>query len=154
MSWLLRRTGGIQKQVSNLYLRKVQLCSTAAPTKLPDIEFEELNDKLSKGEVTLIDVRAPNELQTTGKIPNSRNVILQLIGTTFMLPPGDFEEKTGFIKPEKDSPLVTMCFVGIRSETAQLALMGAGYTNVRNYLGSFRDWHAQGGEVEMVDKEE
>lgn len=153
MSWLLRRNlCGLQSQLSAVYRHKVQSFSTS-PEILPDIEYAELKDKLCKGEVTLIDVRAPNELQQTGKIPNSKHIMLHLLGTTFTLSPADFESKTGFVKPEKDSPLVTMCFVGIRSQTAQLALMGAGYTNVRNYYGSFRDWNAQGGEIEFVQQE-
>lgn len=39
-----------------------------------DIDFKELKQKLETNEITLIDVRFPNELQEVGKIPKSKNI--------------------------------------------------------------------------------
>ncbi|CAL4123003.1 unnamed protein product, partial [Meganyctiphanes norvegica] len=130
----------------------------ATPNMLPDTYDAESEHDTDEEDITIHLDSAPDVWRQEQKLTSALQVKLHLLGTTFKLSPEDFESKTGFIKPEKDSPIVTMCFVGIRSQTAQLALMGAGYTNVRNYFGSFRDWHAKGGEIQLVqqkrDKEE
>ena len=43
----------------------------------------------------------------------------------------DFQTEFKRNKPSKDDPIVMHCKLGFRSHTAQLALLGAGYTNVR-----------------------
>ena len=43
----------------------------------------------------------------------------------------DFKAQFGVAKPNKDDLLVVMCKGGVRCRTAQFALLGAGFTNVR-----------------------
>lgn len=50
---------------------------------LSDIEFEELTQKLADKQVTLIDVRLPNEHVEVGTIPDSRNVPCEFRGIEF-----------------------------------------------------------------------
>lgn len=52
-------------------------------------------------------------------------------GLAILEPDEDFAAKQGFSKPPLDEPVVVSCLLGIRARTAQLALIGAGYTNVR-----------------------
>lgn len=56
---------------------------------------------------------------------------VQPLGPYILLSDEEFLEKTGFEKPKKDDPIVVTCLAGIRARTAQMALMAAGYTNVR-----------------------
>ncbi|XP_076064449.1 thiosulfate:glutathione sulfurtransferase-like [Oratosquilla oratoria] len=121
---------------------------------LPNVEFKELQQQLEDKEVVLIDVRTRGERSNPGHIPGSVNLPLHLIGDALLMAPETFQEKFGFVKPDEKEPIVTMCLLGIRSRTAQLAFMGAGYTNVRNYLGSFDDWLERGGTVISAAEEE
>ncbi|CAL4183872.1 unnamed protein product, partial [Meganyctiphanes norvegica] len=118
--------------------------------QITDIEYAELQKKLDAGEITLIDVRNPGELIRDGRIPYAKNVVLMSLGGTMMLSPEEYEARLGFKKPELDSPIAVMCLAGIRSLTAQCALKGIGYTNIRKYKGSFEDWVNQGGLVEYT----
>ncbi|XP_050698190.1 rhodanese domain-containing protein CG4456-like [Eriocheir sinensis] len=127
---------------------------SAALTLPPDIAFEELTQKLADKQVTLIDVRLPYEHVEVGTIPDSKNVPLQILGLAILQPDEKFAEKRGFSKPSLDQPLVVTCLAGVRARTAQLALLGAGYTNVRVYVGSFEDWVEKGGKVEFPKVEE
>ena len=56
---------------------------------------------------------------------------VQRLGVTMLLPTEDFAVRMGVPKPAASAPVVTMCMAGIRAKTAQLALMGMGYNNVR-----------------------
>ena len=117
-----------------------------------NIDYDELDKKLNANEITLIDVRQPQELITSGRIPNAKNIGLINLGGTMLLPPEEFEDQLGFKKPDLDAPIAVMCVAGVRSLTAQCALKGIGYTNVRNYQGSFEDWLQQGGDVEYTEE--
>nr|XP_045595476.1 rhodanese domain-containing protein CG4456-like [Procambarus clarkii] len=126
---------------------------TSTVTLPPDIEFQELKNKLEEDRVTLIDVRTPSELVTDGKIPKSKNLVLQMLGVKILIPEEDFAKQLGFSKPKLDEPVVVSCLGGIRARTAQLAMMGVGYTNVRVYVGSYEDWIEKGGPVEYPEPE-
>ncbi|KAK7084829.1 Thiosulfate sulfurtransferase/rhodanese-like domain-containing protein 3 [Halocaridina rubra] len=128
--------------------------STSSFSLPQDIGFEELKKKLDGNEITLIDVRAPSEHSKIGKIPNSKNIILEQVGTRILMPDDEFAEKCGFKKPHFDDPLAVNCFTGVRARTAQLAIMAVGYKNVRLYKGSFKDWKEQGGPVEYPPEPE
>lgn len=56
---------------------------------------------------------------------------MQQLGQAILKPDKDFVEERGFSKPFPDEPLVVSCLAGVRARTAQLALIGAGYSNVR-----------------------
>ncbi|XP_018026285.1 rhodanese domain-containing protein CG4456-like [Hyalella azteca] len=124
------------------------------PQLLPDIDFTELRDRLEKEDVILIDVRAPSELEKLGAVPDAINLPLRTLGQTILLPKEDFEVRMGIKKPDSDAPIATMCMAGVRARTAQLALIGAGYTNVRRYRGSFEDWLEKGGAVIKPDNDD
>lgn len=56
---------------------------------------------------------------------------VQGLGLAILEPDDNFAAVRGFSKPALHQPLVVSCLGGVRARTAQLALMGAGYTNVR-----------------------
>ena len=53
----------------------------------------------------------------------------------------EFRKKYNFKKPNKDTPLVTHCWAGMRAYKAQEAFMNAGYTHVKSYPGSYKEWY-------------
>ncbi|XP_027212896.2 rhodanese domain-containing protein CG4456 isoform X1 [Penaeus vannamei] len=132
-------------------MNKISLQSSYRFSSLPplpkDINFAELKKELDNDGVTLIDVRLPKELYESGMIPKSKNILLQTLGVSILLPEEDFTDKFGFEKPDIDEPIVVMCLGGIRARTAQLAMIGAGYKDVRVYVGSYEDWLENGGPV-------
>ncbi|XP_068228698.1 rhodanese domain-containing protein CG4456-like [Palaemon carinicauda] len=122
-------------------------CSSTDISLPPDIDFFELQKKLEADEITLIDVRLPKERLEEGMIPKSKNIVLEALGPIIMFPEEKFARRFGFKKPALDDPLVVSCLGGVRGRTAQLAMMGVGYKNVRLYVGSFEDWVEKGGPV-------
>ncbi|XP_064115170.1 rhodanese domain-containing protein CG4456-like [Macrobrachium nipponense] len=112
-----------------------------------DIDYSELQRKLDSDEITLIDVRLPKERSEEGMIPKSKNIVLEALGPIILFPDEKFAKRFGFKKPALDDPIVVSCLGGVRARTAQLALMGVGYNNVRVYVGSFEDWITKGGPV-------
>ncbi|MFZ5608988.1 MAG: rhodanese-like domain-containing protein [Pseudomonadota bacterium] len=81
--------------------------------------------RVKAGDLTLIDVRRPDEWQATGMPQGS-------VGVTW-----DAQAVDGFIaqvealaKGDKTAPLAVICRSGNRSARAQAALAAAGFTNV------------------------
>ncbi|KAK3879961.1 hypothetical protein Pcinc_015523 [Petrolisthes cinctipes] len=146
-------------QVSQAYLCDPAVPFTShnyctSPSFLPDVDFKELTEMLETKSITLLDVRLPLELKEMGMIPQSKNLILQPLGPYILLSDEKFLERTGFEKPRKDDPIVVTCLAGVRARTAQMALMAAGYTDVRRYKGSFEDWLEKGGPVVYPEMKE
>ncbi|EXJ54111.1 hypothetical protein A1O7_09448 [Cladophialophora yegresii CBS 114405] len=99
----------------------------------------------------LIDVREPNELQATGKIPNSKNLPITSAADGFFLPAEEFEERFGFEKPGKEDEVIFYCKAGVRSRAAARLAGQAGFGGtVGEFPGSWVEWSEKGGEVERV----
>ena len=60
----------------------------------------------------------------------------------FALSDAAFEAKYGFKKPTKENELVFYCRAGVRSTTASHAAQSSGYSNIKNYKGSWLEWCA------------
>jgi rhodanese-related sulfurtransferase len=71
------------------------------------------------------------------------------ISDAFKLDAAAFEAKYSFPKPDpaKDA-IVTHCMGGGRATKASNALKEMGYGNAVPYMGSFKDWVANGGAVD------
>ncbi|KAI0549738.1 Rhodanese-like domain-containing protein [Xylaria curta] len=97
---------------------------------------------------TLIDVREPSELQSTGKIPGAVNIPITTSPDSFHISASEFEERYGYDRPEKDAEVVFYCKAGVRSRAAAGIAREAGWTNVGEYPGSWIEWSGKGGDVE------
>lgn len=91
------------------------------------ISASELTEKLSRDEVTLLDVREPHEWTEDGYIKDA-------IRIPFM----DLPQKTDLLP--KDKPISVTCSVGNRSTIALSILERAGYRNLINVLGGMTAW--------------
>jgi 3-mercaptopyruvate sulfurtransferase SseA len=54
----------------------------------------------------------------------------------------EFKQTYGFDMPKRDELLVFYCRVGKRSAVGQYIARKMGYTDVRNYVGSWLDWNS------------
>ena len=87
----------------------------------------ELKNKLEKEEITLLDVREPNEWKEDGIIEGAKCIHF-----------ADLPDKTGSLP--KDKPIAVTCSVGNRSSIAVSILERAGFKNVSNVLGGMTAW--------------
>lgn len=99
-----------------------------------NISPEELNEllKVMPG-LTLLDVREPVELMTTGAIEGVENISVRLLKT-----------RIGEMPQDKSSTVITICASGGRSTEAAHILQQAGYTNVMNLTGGTLEWIKKG----------
>ena len=91
------------------------------------MSVQELKDKLTKGEVTLLDVREPSEWTTDGYVEGAIKIFF-----------ADLPQKTDLLP--KDKPIAVTCSVGNRSSIAISILERAGFKNVSNVLGGMTAW--------------
>ncbi|KAG7303157.1 hypothetical protein JYU34_013191 [Plutella xylostella] len=95
-------------------------------------------------DVLIIDVRSPAEVSDLGSIPSSINIPLNDVHAALgAMPAARFLAQYGRPKPARDAELIVYCTVGIRAARAQQAAANLGYTNVKNYRGSYTDWVKQ-----------
>ncbi|HMN96922.1 MAG TPA: rhodanese-like domain-containing protein [Phycisphaerales bacterium] len=121
---------------------------------------------LTDGRTTIIDVRRPTEFAGTetrgnprpGRIPGAIHLEhTQLVAEDGRFKPAEEIRRTlAELGVRPHDPLILYCQSGGRSAALALALTDSGFTAVRNYFGSFREWSADGAcpvEVESVAAE-
>lgn len=107
----------------------------------PMVSYEEVKARVRKPVpgTYLIDVREKDEV-AQGMIPTAVNIPLSDFIESIRLPADKFHELHGFTKPRHDQEIVFYCRSGKRSATASDAAKDNGFTNVKNYSGSWLDW--------------
>lgn len=90
----------------------------------------ELKEKMAKQEVTLLDVREPNEWKEDGYIEGAQLMFF-----------ADLPDKA--VSLPKDKPIAAICSVGNRTSIAVSLLEKAGFKNVSNVLGGMTAWTNQ-----------
>ena len=114
----------------------------AANSAVPRIQPADLRDRMSKGDVVVVDVRDAPELATGGKIKGAVHV-----------PRGMLEFRADPESPyhnhalSREKTAVLYCASGGRSALAGKVLKDMGYDRVYN-LGAFKDWAQGGGAVD------
>lgn len=113
-----------------------------ANAAVPRLPPQDAGARMSDGDVLILDVRDPAELQSGGKLKGAINV-----------PRGMLEFRADPASPyydkhfDKDRPVIVYCASGGRSALGGKVLKDLGYRAVYN-LGAFKDWAEAGGEVE------
>jgi rhodanese-related sulfurtransferase len=110
---------------------------TEAKTKVENLTPEQVAAELEGGDVVIVDVREPEELAATGRIPGAVHV-----------PRGLLEFKTDAIDPSKR--VILHCAVGGRSALAATTLQSMGYENVAHLDGGITAWMQEGRPVEKA----
>jgi len=140
--------------------------SPPAPA-ITEVTFEEVQEGLKNGTLTLVDVRGREELEAQGEIPNSTNIPLpELQDLLHMLTEDEFIARFGFNlannKSAEDKTIIFSCRSGKRAEAAiesirsrvQKELEKSGEPSdvpirpdIKLYRGSFQDWVDNGGDL-------
>jgi thiosulfate/3-mercaptopyruvate sulfurtransferase len=137
----------VTKQASKL--EPARFTAQADPSKRADAAYVQAN--LGKSSVALCDVRTPNEYmgkevraKRSGAIPGAKNVEWTNNVTSGDTPQMKFAAELQKLYTEAgitpDKEVVTYCQSGTRSAQAYFTLRLLGYTNVRNYDGSWQEW--------------
>lgn len=113
-----------------------------ARQRVQNLSVDEVAAELGRGNVTLIDLREPAELES-GRIPGSVNAPRGML--EFYADP-----TTPYYRPEFDrnQRIILHCASGGRSALAADTLRQMGYTDVGHMDGGFRAWEAAGKPVE------
>ncbi|KAI0799113.1 Rhodanese-like domain-containing protein [Xylaria sp. FL0064] len=124
--------------------------STTSATGSKIWTFEEIKSLTTtpSPKPTLIDVREPSELSSTGRIPGALNIPITTSPDSFHIAPEEFEDRFGFARPEKDDEVVFYCKAGVRSRAAAGIAREAGWKDVGEFPGSWVEWTGKGGDVE------
>lgn len=110
---------------------------------IPYISVEELRMYQLKGDLVILDSREMEEFEVS-HIPSARYVGYKNFSS---------QSITSSI-PDKDSPIVVYCSLGIRSETIGEKLKKLGYTNIQNLYGGIFEWKNKGYPVIDTDGKE
>ena len=100
---------------------------------ITDLDIDDVKEGLASGEITLVDVREPQEY-AAGHIPGSLSHPL----STF--DPGELRGLAGRI--------VFSCASGVRSVRAIELAKAAGLAGNEHYRGGFKEWAALGEPIE------
>lgn len=107
-----------------------------AKSEIENLTPETVNKELSSGNVVLIDIREPEELNQ-GKIAGAVNAPRGML--EFYADPSMPYYKKEF---DKDKRLILYCASGGRSALAVQTLKSMGYTNVAHIDGGFKAWQS------------
>lgn len=110
-----------------------------AKQQIENLTPEEVKEELSKGNVTLIDIRESEELKQNGKIAGSVHAPRGML--EFYADPSLPYHKPEF---DKDKRIILHCASGGRSSLATSTLKQMGYNNVAHMDGGFKAWKDSG----------
>ncbi|HEX3431891.1 MAG TPA: rhodanese-like domain-containing protein [Rhizomicrobium sp.] len=114
----------------------------AANAVVPRISPGQVQALIAQGNVLIVDVREPAEVQASGKVAGAATV-----------PRGILESRADPSSPyhnpafDKGKTVILYCASGARSALGGKLLKDMGYEKVFN-LGGFQDWALAGGAVE------
>lgn len=109
---------------------------------VPRISPEEAMALIEQGNVLVVDVREPSEVEASGKVAGALAVPRSIL--EFRADPHSPHYDAAF---DKSKPVILYCASGARSALSGKLLRDMGYEKVFN-LGGFQDWAAAGGSVE------
>ncbi|AKQ45463.1 sulfurtransferase [Rufibacter radiotolerans] len=113
-----------------------------AKQEIENLSPEQVSEELSKGDVTLIDLRESEELSQNGKIAGSVHAPRGML--EFHADPSQPYYKPVF---DKNKRLILHCASGGRSALATATLKKMGFQNVAHLDGGFKAWKDAGKPV-------
>lgn len=113
-----------------------------ANSAVPKLSPAEAAEKIRSGNVLVVDVRDPTEIQQTGRIKGALNVSRGML--EFRADPESQYHNPAF---QKDTTILLHCASGGRSALAGKTLQDMGYTAVFN-IGGFKDLAEAGIDTE------
>ena len=113
-----------------------------ANSVVPKLSPDQAAEKMKSGDVLIVDVRDPTEVQQTGRIKGAVNVSRGML--EFRADPDSQYHNPAF---QKDKTILLHCASGGRSALAGKTLQDMGYTAVFN-IGGFKDLAEAGIDTE------
>ncbi len=113
-----------------------------AKQQIENLTPEQVKEELSKGNVTIIDIRESEELKQNGKIAGSVHAPRGML--EFYADPSLPYHKPEF---DKDKRIILHCASGGRSSLATSTLKQMGYNNVAHMDGGIKAWKDSGMSV-------
>ncbi|XP_013200326.2 uncharacterized protein LOC106142922 isoform X1 [Amyelois transitella] len=108
------------------------------------LSYEDMLKVINRPEKLIIDVRNPDEVNNTGKIPSSINIPLSSMQDVLTTMSNDeFQRQYKRRKPSASDELIFYCQSGRRSSEALDKALKLGYTKSKTYLGSWNDWSSK-----------
>jgi rhodanese-related sulfurtransferase len=114
----------------------------AANQAVPKITPDEVKKMKEKGNVLIVDVRDPLEVEQSGMVEGAVNVPRGML--EFRADPSSPYHDNAFAK---DKTVVVYCASGGRSALSGKVLKDMGFKRVYN-MGGFKDWEDSGGKVD------
>ncbi|KQT83381.1 rhodanese-like domain-containing protein [Aurantimonas sp. Leaf443] len=109
------------------------------------LDTEEAARAIADGGHVVVDVREPNELAASGKIPGAVNIPLGQLAVA--LDPADPQHEP---RLTDGTPLLFYCAAGGRSAKAADLAVANGVSDVSHIAGGFGAWRRTGGASEPV----
>ena len=122
--------------------RNVKDMLAEANSSVPRMAPSEAAEKMRSGDVLIVDVRDPTEVQQSGKLKGAVNVSRGML--EFRADPESQYHDPAF---QKDKTILLHCASGGRSALAGKTLQDMGYTAVFN-IGGFKDLKEAGIDME------
>ncbi|XP_063823979.1 rhodanese domain-containing protein CG4456-like isoform X1 [Ostrinia nubilalis] len=108
------------------------------------VGYEDMLKVIHQPEKVIIDVRNPDEVNETGKIPSSINIPLHTVQDVLTsMSDEQFKQQYQRNKPSSSDELIFYCRSGRRSTEALDKALKLGYANSKTYLGSWNDWSSR-----------
>ncbi|XP_050343959.1 rhodanese domain-containing protein CG4456-like isoform X1 [Nymphalis io] len=108
------------------------------------LSYEDMLKIIHQPEKVIIDVRSPEEVKSTGKIPSSINIPLNNMQDALItMSEEEFKKQFQRPKPSSSDELIFYCQSGRRSSEALDKALKLGYTKSKTYLGSWNDWSSK-----------
>lgn len=118
---------------------------TEAKADIEELAVDQLQQEISDGSVTVIDIRDVRERWDKGTIPAAKSMPRGMLEFWFDPESPYFRDGVTF-----DGRYVLYCAGGQRSALAAKVLQDIGYDNVAHLEVGFNGWAAAGGDVESV----
>ncbi|KAG6456556.1 rhodanese domain-containing protein CG4456 isoform X2 [Manduca sexta] len=108
------------------------------------VSYDDMLKVIHQPEKVIIDVRNPDEVHNTGKIPSSINIPLGNVQNVLAsMSEEEFKRQYQRSKPSSSDELIFYCQSGRRSSEALDKALKLGYSNSKTYLGSWNDWSSR-----------
>ena len=114
-----------------------------ANSQIETMNVQQIKDAMDKGDVVLVDIRDPREIERDGRIPGAFACTRGML--EFWIDP-----KSPYAKPifQEDKKFIFHCAGGMRSALAAKTAHDMGMKPVAHMEGGFGAWHKAGLPVE------
>lgn len=123
--------------------RSVKSMVDEAKSQINEYSAEEAIERARSGEVVLVDIRDPRELEREGRVPGAFPCTRGMV--EFWIDPA-----SSYFKPifGEDKEFIFFCAGGLRSALATKVAQDMGLKPVAHVVGGFGAWKKAGGPVE------